>query len=168
MRILSWAVDVGERQRGVLEAMQLAVGVQVVAERLLGDAVGRQRTLRLRLLEWQRALVGHAVDRSAARCEDDLAGPRGACPFEHVQTPDDVDLGVVGGPRHRLAHAHLRREMEHDFRLAAGDEIDRARLAKIELVERQLVGTICAGGGQVGERSGREIVDHVHRMALGE
>src|SRR5205823_7014109 len=44
----------------------------------------------------------------------------------------------------------------------------RARLAKIELVERQLVGTIGAGGGQVGERSGREIVDHVHRMTLGE
>ena len=49
VRVLARAVDVGERERGVLEPVDLAVVVQVVARRLLRDAVRRLRPLRVAL-----------------------------------------------------------------------------------------------------------------------
>ena len=76
VRVLAGPVDVGQRQRGELEVVQLAVGGQVVARRLLGHAVGRQRPLRVRLLDGQVVGSGVAVERAAAGREHDLARAR--------------------------------------------------------------------------------------------
>ena len=49
VRVLARAVHVGEREHGGVEALDLAVVVQVVADRLLRHAVRRQRVLRVAL-----------------------------------------------------------------------------------------------------------------------
>ena len=49
VRVLARAVDVGEREDRVLEAVYLAVVVEVVDDRLLRDAIRRERMLRMAL-----------------------------------------------------------------------------------------------------------------------
>src|SRR5205823_2026733 len=89
--VLARAVDVRQRERGVLELVQLSIRVQVIGESLLRDAVRRQRALRLRLLQWKIGGISGAVDRATARREHDLAGARRPRALQHIVPTDDVD-----------------------------------------------------------------------------
>ncbi len=115
---------VGQGQGGVLEAVQLPVGVEVVAHHLLGHAVGRDRSLRMGLLDRELGRVRVAVDRAPAGGEHHLAGARGPGPLEHLQAADHVDLGVVDGPGHRDPDIGLGGEVEDHLRPAAGHQVD--------------------------------------------
>ena len=108
----------------------------------------------------RRGLVALAVDRAAARGEDEPR-PGGASGFEDAHRPDDVDLGVEDGPLDRRADVGLGGEMEDDV----GPELSAERfdggVADVELVE-------LGAGGEVVARAGGEVVDDVHLVAARE
>ena len=168
MRVLARPVHVAQGERGELELVELAVGVQIVADSLLGDSVRRQRMLRLALTNRQVALVGVAVDRATARREHDLLRPADARAFEHVEAADDVDLGVEHGPLHRHPDVHLRSQMKHDLGSAPFHEGHHVRRADVERVDTQRPLATAPGIGEVGERARAQVVDDVDLVALGQ
>ena len=108
----------------------------------------------------RRGLVALAVDRAAARGEDDA---RSGCAsrLEDVHRADDVDLGVEDGPLDRGADVGLGGEMQDDVRPKLGSERLDGRIADVELVE-------LGAGGEVVARAGREVVDDVHLVPARE
>jgi len=66
VRILSWSVHIGERQRRVIESVKEPKGVEVVVNNFLGHAVGRDGMLRMLLINRKIFRQRIAVDRSAA------------------------------------------------------------------------------------------------------
>ena len=125
--ILARAVDVGEGQRAELERVQLAVGDQVVDDRLLGHPVRRQRLLGVRLAD--REVLGRRVpvERAAAGGEHDALGLGLARALEDVQRADDVDRGVEGRSGHRDPDVGLRGEVEDELGPAARHQLDDGR-----------------------------------------
>ena len=71
--VLTGAVDVGEGQGGELDPVQLPICDQVVDGRLLRHAVGRQRPVRLVLVDGQVGAVRLAIERAPRGREDDLS-----------------------------------------------------------------------------------------------
>ena len=127
-------------QGGVLEAVHLPVVVEVVADGLLRDAVGRFRSLRVPFADGD--VLGETVDRAAGAREHDLARARGDRALEDVQRAEDVHLGVERGTSDRDADVGLRGEMKDHLRFAVSDEIgDRGR-AEIEPMERESPGAM--------------------------
>ena len=126
--------------RGVVEPVDRAVVVEVVAAGLLRDAVRRLRALRVRLR--RRDLLGRAVDRAARAREHHLARAAGARALAHVERADEVHLGVELRPGHRDAHVGLRGEVEHDVGLAGRDQVG----------DRRRCGCRCGGTRSAGHR----------------
>ena len=58
--------------------------------------------------------------------------------------------------------------MEDHLGPAPGDHLHQLAGADVELVEGELVGRPARAVGQVGQRPGRQVVDHVDGMALGQ
>ena len=58
--------------------------------------------------------------------------------------------------------------MEHDLGLPAMDQVGHGRVADVEALEREPMAALGPGIGQVGQRSGGQIVDHVDAVALGD
>ena len=167
--VLAGAVDVGQGQGGELEVVQLAVGVRGSRRPPSWPRRRATRALRVRLLDRQLGRVGLAVERAAAGGEHHLAGCRPArAPSSTWSAADDVDVGVEDRPGHRDPHVGLGGQVEDHLGPAPGHQLDDAGDADVELVEGELVAGVGPGLGQVGQRAGREVVDHVDGVALGQ
>ncbi len=99
--------------------------MQVIADGLLRDAVGRLGSLRMAFPHGQH--FGRAVERAAGRREHDLLHSRGQRAFADVQGADDVDHRVLRRLRDRHPHVDLRREVEHDVGPPVHDELGDRR-----------------------------------------
>ena len=168
VRVLARAVHVGQRERRVLEPADCAVVVEVVADGLLRDAVGRLRVLR-------RGLRGSGAPRGCRRaCRPSAANTilldagRDRA-LAHVERAEDVDRRVEHRARDRHAHVGLRGEVEDHVGPAVRDEIDDRRRRDVEAVEREAaIGLSARASARFAERAGREVVDDVDAPALGE
>ena len=105
-------------------------------------------------------LVALAIDRAAARGEDN-ARPGGTRRLEDAHSPDDVDLGIEGGPLDRGADIGLGREVEDDVRPKLRAQRLDGGIPDVELMEH-------SAGGEVVSRTGREVVDYVHLIPARE
>src|SRR4051794_755426 len=122
----------------------------------------------MRLPHRELGRIDIAVDSAAARREHHLAAAGRLCPFQHIDAAEQVDLGVVAGTLDRHPHVHLGGEVENNFGLAPGDEVDHVAGADVDLVEREVVVLTGSGVGQVGERPRRQVVGHIDGVALGQ
>ena len=166
--ILAGAVDVGQGQGRELERVHLAVGDQVVDDRLLRDPVGGQGPVGQGLLQRELRLVGLAVQSPATGCEDHPLRPGEARPLEYPEGPEHVHIGVEHRIGDRDADIGLGGEMEDDFRKATAHQRHDLGGAHVHLVDGELVAGRGAGVGQIGQGAGGEIVDHVHRVPFGQ
>ncbi len=97
-----------------------------------------------------------------------LRAPGAPRPFEDAQRTDDVDLGVEHGVSHRDPHVDLGSQVEDHFRLAPHHQVDEVGRANVQLVKIEAPAAVGPSLGQVGERSRRQVVHHVHRLAFGQ
>ena len=166
MGVLPGTEDVCQGEARVVHPVQLAIRVQVVADRLLGYPVGRHRPLWVRLADREVGRVGRAVDGAAARSEHDLRRVGGAGAFHDVKAPEDVD----GGVPHRIADRHsdvgLGSEVEHQIGPAGGDEVDGCVGGHVVLVERQPLSAGVERLSEVVAASRGEVVEHIYHMSV--
>ncbi len=135
---------------------------------LLRDPVGRQRLLRVRLADGEIVRRRVPVEGASAGGEHHTLGLGLARPLEDVQRADDVDVGVVGRARHRDPDVRLRGEVEDELGPAPGHQLDDRRRGDVEVMDVERPAPALAGVGQVGQRTGREVVDDVDLVALGQ
>ena len=157
LRDLARAVDVREAENDVARPVEPVPAGDVLLARELRDGVRGERQPGVIL---RGGLVALAVDRAAARGEDD-ARPGCAGRLEDVHRADDVDLGVEHRPLDRGADVGLGGEMQDDVRPQLGSERLDGGIADVELVE-------LGAGGEVLARAGREVVDDVHLVPARE
>ncbi len=118
--VLARAVHVGQGQGAELEGVQLTVGLEVVDGRLLGDAVGRQRTVGQRLAQWQLRVVRLPVEGPATGGEHHTPATGQPGALEYPEGAEQVHVGVEHRVGHRHPHVGLGGQVERPPR-AGGD-----------------------------------------------
>ena len=111
--------------------MEPVPGGEILLPGELRSAIRRER---LQIVVLAGGPLALAVDRASARGEDD-ASPGRARRLEHPHRPDDVDVGVEGGPLDRRPDVGLRREVEDDLRPDPRSELLQRLVADVELLE---------------------------------
>ena len=154
--ILPGAVDVAVSQRHVVEAVHLAVVVEIVfagelrhtvgGHRTLGGAFGRGIHLRL------------PVDHSPAGHEDHPPGPRAARRLQDVEEAGDVHARVRNRIGYRGADVDLRRVVVDQVEADLADKLPGAGIGDVHLDE-------LGAGGNVRQASRRKVVHHPHPIA---
>ncbi len=161
VRVLARAVDVAQAQHRGLVAVEAPVQVAVALAGHLAHAVVRERAGLGRLGARHRQALVLAVAGAAGGGEDD-PGAHGARGLEHVDRADDVDVRVVAGVLHGLAHVGLGGQVEDRAHArVAGDGRQLVGRADVGLVELRLArdADLLAVG---------EVVDDVARPAVGD
>ena len=141
----------------------LAVQGEEVGDGAVGDRADREHRAERALLH--RELAGTDAGRRGRPVEpdDDL---RGTC--------RDRRLQQVGGAAERAGHEigagppGGQGEVEDDVGAQAGQEVGQLGHPHVEVVELQRPDVRGPGRGQVGQRAGREVVDDVDGVALGQ
>ena len=97
-----------------------------------------------------------------------LRVPAATAAWQRWSEPEDVDLGVEGRVLDRYPHVGLGGEVEDHLRPALGHQVGQARVADVEAVEGEPAVGHGPGRAEVGQRTGREVVDHVDLLPLGQ
>jgi hypothetical protein len=125
VEVVSRAVEVDRQQVDRVDAVLLAVRLRADEQRLLGDAVGRVRLLRVALPEvFLAERHGRELRVRAHRAEqDELGHPVQPRLLDHVRAHHQVRVPVAAGIRAvRADAADLGREMDHQLRPCVGEQ----------------------------------------------
>ncbi len=136
--VLPGAADVRVAQRHPLEAVQRAEGPEVVLAGELAHAVRRHRPLGRGLGRGND--VGVAVHHAAAAREHDAPHAARGRPFQHVDEPGDVDVGVGRGMLDRVPDVDLRGVVVQHLEPAGGRRASREVGADVRDDERDAGG----------------------------
>jgi hypothetical protein len=138
--------------------VQAVVEGEVLLAGELRGPVRRERTP-WRVLRGRR--VALAVDRAARRGEDDPRAVAGGG-VQHADGPDDVDLGVEGGPLDGHAHVGLRGEVEARLRPHfVKDGVDCVPVTDVGDRQADVLVEVLAPPA-------REVVDDQHLVSAGD
>ncbi|CAB4615613.1 unannotated protein [freshwater metagenome] len=168
MRVLTGAVDVGQSQCREIGAVQCPEGVEIIVDDLLGHPVGRDGSLRMRLVDGKCFRGGFAIDGSAAGGHDDLAGSTFARRFDHVQRTHHVHVGIEERSCDRHPNIGLRGKVEHHFRRMLGKDLEEAGIADVDVMHREAVPEIAARTFEIRSLSAPHVVDNGHAVAFGQ
>src|SRR5512132_1198056 len=167
VRVLTGPVNVGERERRPPDAVVAFIEAEVVDDDLLAHPIRRDRTSSTESRLPHRELAWFPVQGSPRRRIHHLADTRPPCTFEHVDRSHHVDGCIEHGVVHRGRDRGLGSEVHHDIRPQPFEQGQEALSSNVHVEERELV-AVPACLADVGDPTGRQVVDRDDPMSLGQ